>query len=45
MSGLKAMSQLLLTALFALCISVLTFAASFAEVPNSTYMPVAITSQ
>ncbi|MEQ9447338.1 MAG: hypothetical protein RLW68_12280 [Devosia marina] len=33
------MSQLLLTALFALSISFLTFAASFAEAPRSEYMP------
>ncbi len=39
MSGLKAVSQFLLTVLFALSISVLTFAASFAEVPQSTYLP------
>lgn len=35
------MSQLLLTALFALSISFLTFAASFAEVPRSDYVPMA----
>lgn len=34
------MPQLLLTALFVLSISVLTFAASFAEVPDSFYVPV-----
>ena len=33
------MSQLLLTALFALSISFLTFAASFAEAPRSEFMP------
>jgi hypothetical protein len=33
------MSQLLLTALFALSISFLTFAASFAEAPRSEYLP------
>lgn len=35
MSGLRKMPQLLLTALFALAISFLTFAASFADVPRS----------
>ncbi len=40
MTGLKAISQLLVTALFALTISLLTFAASFADVPRSTYLPV-----
>jgi hypothetical protein len=35
MSGMNKMSQLLLTALFALAISFLTFAASFADVPRS----------
>jgi hypothetical protein len=35
MSGMKKMTQLLLTALFALSISFLTFAASFADVPRS----------
>lgn len=33
------MSQLLVTALFALSISFLTFAASFAEVPSSQLAP------
>lgn len=33
--GLNKMSHFLLTALFALAISFLTFAASFAEVPRS----------
>lgn len=41
MTGLKALSQFLLTALFALTISLLTFAASFADVPKSTYLPIA----
>ena len=35
MSGTSRMSQFLLTALVALAISFLTFAASFAEVPRS----------
>lgn len=35
MSGSFKMSQLLLTALFAIALSFLTFAASFAEVPRS----------
>lgn len=35
MPGMKKMTQLLLTALFALSISFLTFAASFADVPRS----------
>lgn len=35
MPGMNKMSQLLLTALFALSISFLTFAASFADVPRS----------
>jgi len=35
MPGLKKMSQLLLTALFAISLSFLTFAASFADVPRS----------
>ena len=35
MPGLNKMTQLLLTTLFALAISFLTFAASFAEVPRS----------
>ncbi|SEQ07048.1 hypothetical protein SAMN05428969_1814 [Devosia sp. YR412] len=42
MSGLNKMSQLILTALFALALSFLTFAASFAEVPRSEFAPVAI---
>ncbi len=37
--GMKTVSQILLTALFALAISVLTFAASFAEAPRSEYLP------
>lgn len=36
------MSQLLLTALFALSISFLTFAASFAEAPRSEFLPAAV---
>lgn len=35
MSGFKKMPQIVLTVLFALSISFLTFAASFAEVPRS----------
>lgn len=42
MSGIKSMSQLLLTALFALALSFLTFAASFAEVPRSEFAPAVI---
>ena len=40
MPGLNKMSQLLLTALFALAISFLTFAASFADVPRSEVLTV-----
>ena len=40
MPGLNKMTQLLLTALFALAISFLTFAASFAEVPRSEVLVV-----
>lgn len=36
---MKSLSQVLLGALLALTISALTFAASMAEVPRSTYMP------
>jgi hypothetical protein len=39
MRVLQIMSQLLLTALFALSISFLTFAASFAEAPRSDFLP------
>lgn len=39
MFGGKIVSQLLITALFALSLSFLTFAASFAEVPRSEYLP------
>jgi hypothetical protein len=39
MPGLNKVSQILLTALFALAISFLTFAASFAEAPRSEFMP------
>ena len=35
------MSQIMLTALFALSISFLTFAASFAEAPRSEFVPTA----
>lgn len=45
MRVLQIMSQLLLTALFALSISFLTFAASFAEVPRSDFLPAADTTQ
>ena len=40
MSGSNKMSQLILTALFAIALSFLTFAASFAEVPRSEFAPV-----
>lgn len=39
------MPQLLLTALFVLSISVLTFAASFTEVPDSSYVPLIADSE
>lgn len=39
MPGLNKVSQILLTALFALAISFLTFAASFAEAPRSEFLP------
>jgi hypothetical protein len=39
-SGLKKMSQFILTALFALAISFLTFAASFADVPRSEVLDI-----
>lgn len=39
MKVFRIMSQLMLTALFALSISFLTFAASFAEVPRSDFVP------
>ena len=45
MRVLQIMSQLLITALFALSISFLTFAASFAEVPRSDFVPPADTTQ
>jgi hypothetical protein len=41
MPGLNKMTQLLLTALFALAISFLTFAASFADVPRSEVLVIA----
>jgi len=34
------MSQIILTALFAIALSFLTFAASFADVPRSEFVPV-----
>jgi hypothetical protein len=37
--GLNKMSQFLLTALFAITLSFLTFAASFEEVPRSEFVP------
>lgn len=40
MSGLSKMSQIIITALFAIALSFLTFAASFAEVPRSEFAPV-----
>lgn len=45
MPGLNKMSQFLLTALFAVALSFLTFAASFAEVPRSELVPVAASQQ
>ncbi len=42
MFGSFNMSQLFLTALFALALSFLTFAASFAEAPRSEMVPVAV---
>lgn len=39
MPGLNKVSQILLTALFAIAISFLTFAASFAEAPRSEFLP------
>ena len=45
MPGPKTMPQLLLTALFAISISFLTFAASFAEVPRSEYLPAAVAAE
>ncbi|QYO75868.1 hypothetical protein [Devosia salina] len=39
MRVLHVMSQIMLTALFALSISFLTFAASFAEAPRSEFLP------
>jgi len=41
----KIMSQFLLTALFALSISFLTFAASFAEAPRSEFLPAQVRVQ
>jgi hypothetical protein len=37
--GLSKLSQIVLTALFAIALSFLTFAASFAEVPRSEFVP------
>lgn len=45
MSGLNKMSQIIITALFAIAMSFLTFAASFAEVPRSELVPVAVGQQ
>ena len=45
MKVLHIMSQIMLTALFALSISFLTFAASFAEVPRSDFVPSAAIAQ
>ena len=39
MNRLNIMTQILLTALFALALSFLTFAASFAETPRSEFSP------
>jgi hypothetical protein len=44
MPGSINMYKLLLTALFAMALSFLTFAASFAEVPRSEFVP-AVTQQ
>ncbi|MGV8955138.1 MAG: hypothetical protein ACOH2M_28840 [Cypionkella sp.] len=38
-AGMSRMHQLLLTALVAAALSLLTFAGSFAEAPNSQYLP------
>lgn len=45
MTGLNKMSQILLTALFAIALSFLTFAASFAEAPRSEFMPSVVTQR
>ena len=45
MSGLNKMSQLIITALFAIALSFLTFAASFAEVPRSELVPVSVSHE
>ena len=45
MSGLNTMSQLIITALFAIALSFLTFAASFAEVPRSELVPVQVSHE
>lgn len=37
--GARSMSQVFLTALFALSLSFLAFAASFAEAPRSEFLP------
>lgn len=39
MPGLHKMTQIALTALFAVALSFLTFAASFADVPRSEFTP------
>ncbi len=38
-TGLNRMSQIGLTVMFALALSLLTFAASFADAPRSEFMP------
>lgn len=45
MTGLNKMTQILLTALFAVTLSFLTFAASFAETPRSEFMPSVVTER
>lgn len=40
--GFRTMYRLLVTALFALSLSFLTFAATFAEVPRSDFIPSAV---
>jgi hypothetical protein len=42
MSGLSKPHQIILTIVLAVTLSVLTFAASFAEVPRSEFLPVAV---
>lgn len=44
-TGSRPMTQILLTVMFALVLSLLTFAASFAEVPRSEFLPSATTTR